>query len=87
MPLNVAQKLIASHLLEGEMIPGGEIALHIDQTLKQDATGTLVMLDLEARGTARVQTELSVRQIEIVIAGGLINWVRDNQHAMATAAP
>jgi aconitate hydratase len=43
---NVAQKLISSHLLSGEMTPGTEIGLRIDQTLTQDATGTLVMLEL-----------------------------------------
>ena len=48
MPKNVTQKLIESHLLAGEMTPGAEIALSIDQTLTQDATGTLVMLELEA---------------------------------------
>jgi len=60
----VAQKLIEAHLLEGEMVPGGEIALRIDQTLTQDATGTLVMLELEAMGLDRVQTELSVQYVD-----------------------
>jgi aconitate hydratase len=45
---NVSQKLISSHLISGEMIPGTEIRLKIDQVLLQDATGTLVMLELEA---------------------------------------
>ena len=48
MGLNVAKKLIASHLVEGEMTPGQEIGIRIDQTLTQDATGTLVMLEIEA---------------------------------------
>ncbi|MDA2930584.1 hypothetical protein MYX84_11665 [Acidobacteria bacterium AH-259-O06] len=47
MRLNVAQKLIQSHLLEGELVPSQEIGIRIDQTLTQDATGTLVMLELE----------------------------------------
>lgn len=64
MPLNVAKKLIASHLLDGEMTPGREIAIRIDQTLTQDATGTLVMLELEAMGIDRVQTELSVQYVD-----------------------
>ena len=51
MALNVSQKLIKSHLLEGEMIPGEMIGIRIDQTLTQDATGTLVMLELEAMGS------------------------------------
>lgn len=47
-PLNVAQKLVRSHLVEGEMTPGTEIGFKIDQTLTQDATGILVMLESEA---------------------------------------
>jgi hypothetical protein len=49
---NVAQKLIASHLLSGEMKPGEEIGLRIDRTLTQDATGTLVMLEAEGASLA-----------------------------------
>jgi aconitate hydratase len=64
MPMNVAQKLIQSHLLSGEMTPGNEIALKIDQTLCQDATGTLVMLELEAMGIDRVKTELSAQYVD-----------------------
>lgn len=63
-PLSVAQKLIQSHLVEGEMIPGKEIAIKIDQTLTQDATGTLVMLELEAMGLDRVKTEVSVQYVD-----------------------
>lgn len=64
MAMNVAQKLIKSHLLEGEMVPGNEIALRIDQTLTQDATGTLVMLELEAMGIDRVKTEVSAQYVD-----------------------
>src|SRR5579872_7028177 len=64
MPMNVAQKLIHAHLLEGEMTPGQEIALKIDQTLCQDATGTLVMLELEAMGVDRVKTEISAQYVD-----------------------
>lgn len=64
MAYNVAQKLIASHLVAGEMIPRSEIGLHIDQTLTQDATGTLVMLELEALGLARACTEVSVQYVD-----------------------
>lgn len=63
-PLNVSLKLIQSHLLEGEMNPGSEIGLRIDQTLTQDATGTLVMLELEAMRLDRVKTELSVQYVD-----------------------
>lgn len=61
---NVAEKLISSHLVSGEMTPGAEIALKIDQTLTQDATGTLVMLELEALGLERAQTEVSVQYVD-----------------------
>jgi len=64
MNLNVAQKLIHSHLLHGTMMPGEEIGLRIDQTLTQDATGTLVMLELEAMALDRVKTEISVQYVD-----------------------
>src|SRR5512147_970407 len=64
MGLNVSQKLIQRHLVEGEMLPGKEIGLHIDQTLTQDATGTLVMLELESMGLERVKTEVSVQYVD-----------------------
>ncbi|MGD2076355.1 MAG: aconitate hydratase [Gammaproteobacteria bacterium] len=64
MAMNVAQKLIASHLVHGDMVPGAEIALRIDQTLTQDATGTLVMLEFEAMGIPRVRTELSAQYVD-----------------------
>jgi aconitate hydratase len=64
MAQNVAQKLIRSHLVGGDMTPGTEIALRIDQTLTQDATGTLVMLELEAIGLDRVKTELSAQYVD-----------------------
>ncbi|HUE98007.1 MAG TPA: aconitate hydratase [Anaerolineales bacterium] len=64
MALNVSQKLIQSHLLEGETIPGEMIGIRIDQSLTQDATGTLVMLELEAMGIQRVRTEVSVQYVD-----------------------
>jgi len=64
MNLNVTQKLIKSHLLAGELKPGEEIGLKIDQTLTQDATGTLVMLELEAMKVSRVQTEVSAQYVD-----------------------
>ena len=64
MSFNVAQKLIASHLVVGQMVPGTEIGLRIDQTLTQDATGTLVMLELEALGLDRARTEVSVQYVD-----------------------
>ena len=64
MAQNVTQKLISSHLASGEMTPGEEIGLEIDQTLTQDATGTMVMLELEAMEIDRVQTEVSVQYVD-----------------------
>jgi aconitate hydratase len=61
---NVTQKLVRSHLLEGEMKAGSEISLRIDQTLAQDATGTLVMLEFEAMKLPRVRTELSAQYVD-----------------------
>jgi aconitate hydratase len=64
MGQNVAQKLIGSHLADGEMTLGSEIGLRIDQTLTQDATGTMVMLELEALGLDRVRTRVSVQYVD-----------------------
>src|SRR5207247_1174397 len=64
MGLNVAQKLIGSHLVDGEMTPGTEIGIRVDQTLTQDATGTMVMLELEALGLDRVRTRVSVQYVD-----------------------
>jgi aconitate hydratase len=64
MGKNVTQKLIESHLVSGQMVPGDEIGLKIDQTLTQDATGTMVMLELEAMGIPRIKTELSAQYVD-----------------------
>jgi aconitate hydratase len=61
---NLARKIIADHLVEGEMTPGEPIGMTIDQTLTQDATGTLVMLELEAMGLDRVRTEVSAQYVD-----------------------
>ena len=60
-PLNVAKKIVRSHLIDGEMIPGTEIGLKINQTLTQEPTGTLVMLELEAMGVNRVKAKVSIQ--------------------------
>lgn len=62
--MNVAQKLISSHLVSGEMKPGEEIAISIDQTLTQDATGTMAYLEFEAMGIPKVKTKLSVSYVD-----------------------
>ena len=60
----LAQKVIRAHLLHGDMTPGSEIALRIDQTLTQDATGTMAYLEFETMGIPRVKTELSVAYVD-----------------------
>lgn len=60
----IAQKIIRDHLLQGDMTPGSEIALRIDQTLTQDATGTMAYLEFETMGISRVKTELSVAYVD-----------------------
>jgi len=62
--LNVTQKLIKSHLIDGKMQAGEEIGLKIDQALLQDATGTLVQLELEAMGLKRAKTEVAVQYVD-----------------------
>ncbi|MBW3577968.1 MAG: aconitate hydratase [Actinobacteria bacterium] len=64
MGLNVAKKIIQAHLVEGDMQSGDPIGIRIDQSLTQDATGTLVMLELEAMGLDRVKTELSAQYVD-----------------------
>ncbi|PVW13227.1 aconitate hydratase [Marixanthomonas spongiae] len=62
--MNVTQKLIKEHLIEGEMTPGKEIGIKIDQALLQDATGTLVQLELEAMKLDRAKTEVAVQYVD-----------------------
>ena len=64
MGLTIAQKIIKEHLISGDMAAGSEIALRIDQTLTQDATGTMAYLEFETMGVPRVRTELSVAYID-----------------------
>ena len=60
----LAEKIIKSHLVEGKMKAGSEIGIGVDQTLTQDATGTLVYLEFESLGIPRVRTELSVSYVD-----------------------
>jgi aconitate hydratase len=64
MTQNLVQKIIAAHLVSGEMKPGSEVGLRIDQTLTQDATGTMADLQFEAMGIERVRTKLSVSYVD-----------------------
>jgi predicted aconitate hydratase len=64
MAENVARKLIGAHLLHGDMTPGTEVGIRVDQTLTQDATGTMVMLELEAMELDRAHAELSAQYVD-----------------------
>jgi aconitate hydratase len=64
MAKNVVEKILSAHLVEGEMVPGNEIAIRIDQTLTQDATGTMAYLQFETMDIPRVRTELSVSYVD-----------------------
>jgi len=64
MPENLTRKIIAAHLVSGEMEPGKEIALRIDQTLTQDSTGTMAYLQFEAMGIGQVRTRRSIAYID-----------------------
>ena len=62
---NLTMKILKAHLVEGELIPGREIAIRIDQTLLQDATGTMAMLEFEAMGVdRRLRTKVSVQYVD-----------------------
>ncbi|GAG27442.1 unnamed protein product, partial [marine sediment metagenome] len=64
MGMNVVQKILAEHLVEGTLTPGAEIAVRVDQTLTQDATGTMAYLQFESMGIPRVKTSLSVSYVD-----------------------
>jgi len=64
MKKNLTHKILASHLVEGELVPGTEIGIRIDHTLLQDATGTLAMLEFEALGLDRVKVELAAQYVD-----------------------
>ncbi len=63
-PQNIAEKIISAHFVSGSMVPGEEVAIRIDQTLTQDATGTMAYLQFQAMDVPRVKTELSVAYID-----------------------
>ncbi|MCI8403412.1 MAG: aconitate hydratase [Clostridia bacterium] len=64
MGLTLTEKILSAHLVEGEMVKGSEIGIRIDQTLTQDATGTMAYLEFEAMGVPRVKTERSVAYVD-----------------------
>ena len=64
MGKNIVEKILAAHLISGQLEAGSEIGIHIDQTLTQDATGTMVYLQYEAMNVPKVKTDLSVSYID-----------------------
>jgi aconitate hydratase len=85
MSQNLTEKLIASHLVSGEMVKGNEISIKIDQTLTQDALGTMTYLEFEAMGVERVQTKLSVSYVDhLMLQEGFEN--SDDHKYLSTVA-
>ncbi len=82
---NVTQKLIKSHLVEGEMKTGNEIWLKIDQMLQQDATGTLIMLELEKIGLEHVQVETAVQYVDHNLLQADFKNAEDHQFLQSAA--
>ena len=64
MGYTISEKIIKNHIVDGELIKGTEAGIRIDQTLTQDATGTMAYLEFEAMGVKRVKTELSVAYVD-----------------------
>lgn len=86
MGKTIAQKIIAGHLISGEMKPGREIALKIDQTLTQDATGTMAYLEFETMGIPQVKTEFSIAYVDHnTLQCGFMN-ADDHQYLQTVAA-
>jgi aconitate hydratase len=86
MAQNLTQKIIAAHLVAGEMTPGAEIALRIDQTLTQDATGTMAYLQLEAIGVPRVRTQRSVSYVDHNMLQATFENADDHRYLQSVAA-
>ena len=86
MGKTIAQKIIASHLISGEMVPGREVALKIDQTLTQDATGTMAYLEFETMDIPQVKTEFSIAYVDHnTLQCGFMN-ADDHQYLQTVAA-
>jgi len=86
MGKNLVYKILASHLVEGRLEPGTEIAIRIDQTLTQDATGTMTYLQFEAMDVPRIKTELSVSYVDHnTLQDGFEN-ADDHRYLMTVAA-
>ena len=86
MGKTIAQKIISAHLISGEMTTGSEIALKIDQTLTQDATGTMAYLEFETMGIPQVKTEFSIAYVDHnTLQCGFMN-ADDHQYLQSVAA-
>ena len=79
MDRNVTQKRIDSHLVKGRMNPGEEIGPRIDQTLTQDATGTMVILEFKAMNVGRVRTELTHAAFKQIMIGAAEHHTFNNR--------
>lgn len=86
MGQNIAQKIIAAHKVSGEMTPGAAVALKIDQTLTQDATGTMAYLQFEAMGLDRVKTERSVSYVDHNMLQAGFENADDHRYLQSVAA-
>jgi aconitate hydratase len=86
MSMNLAEKIISEHLVSGKMVPGEDIAIKIDQTLTQDATGTMAYLQFEALGLKKVKTELSVSYIDHNMLQASFENADDHQYLQSVAA-
>jgi len=86
MGMTLAEKIIAEHLVEGEMKPGNDIAIKIDQTLTQDATGTMAYLQFEALGLKKVKTELSVSYVDHNMLQASFENADDHQYLQSVAS-
>lgn len=86
MGMTLIEKIIASHLLTGEMTPGSGVGLKVDQTLTQDATGTMTYLQFEALGIPRVKTELSVSYVDHQLVQVGFENADDHRYLQSVAA-
>ena len=82
----ITHKILKRHLVEGELRQGAEIGIRIDQTLTQDATGTMAYLQLEALGIDRVRTELSVSYVDHNTLQGSFENADDHRYLQSVAA-
>jgi len=86
MGLNITQKVLSNHLVSGELKPGEEIAIRIDNTLTQDATGTMAYLQFEAMGIPRVRTKLSVSYVDHNMLQSSFENADDHRYLQSVAA-